>query len=1343
MDSKGGSLLSSIVPAIPLAYTFLDVLIVAIALYAATTSKSYLTLTNLYSRFSIQCAIAMLVLLASIQGIVSFADYLHLISLAVLPLLLQHHRGSAIFQLANAFNIHLQISSVRQDVWERIVSILVHSYLFFDSLAPESKRWLYLIADKVTFAQERKLINLSKLQELVLNDIQQLPKRFHLKATHAEFKYNVDEPLFMLRAIIRMLWRPMLMPYLIISITQAVDIIEVMINGYMVRCIDMPSEHLWHEGYIAALSLMILRLFGTQRNQIRRRRNYDARPDDVFRGIKPIKMFGWERMYLDAELQKDENNEEDQPWYGPIAYISWYAYDMLNMLAEQLASYMVIHMHTSNVSSAHSLNSADIYKLDNNTKNIGYYMDMLIFGLNNMSWLVNSAVDVERYIRGEPMKTLDVTDGAYSDNSPSVSLSNCSFAWNKKAEKPTIKDITLDASSGELVAVIGKTGSGKSSLLLSICSELEMVSGEGKLSGSIGYLEQSPWIMNDTLRANIVFGREFDSEYFDKVLFACALSEDIAQWPEGVMTVIGDRGVNISGGQRARLALARTLYSRSDIYILDDPLSAVDAHVKKHILDHVFLGSGLVADKLRIISTNDQIITPYANKTVSLDEGIPTVMSQVPQDYHHNSDATVAVIDNSSTKDSTENSSASSTDVENPEKMDSEEKQTKKEEDSTEKKDEETDKTEEQKWTHWENALYVLRLCGLPVLIITVLSGMIDPVTEFILDRLELNMLKEDASTEGYNHVSALARIRIRMIRRALSKVFTNMEDLLNELISEKYIVSNVKRMFIESLIYAPMAFYDSTTRQKVSSTYNNGASVVSSEIPKFLMQELAKVARIVFSTYHVGRSAPQLLIMVPIIALAIKKRNVLIDPTRDMIKKIQRETEVNHNRTSDIIADGKRMIRLFGVETHFSSLNIDDRDEENRLKQPIKGLQNLSFLAYSLVYRTGETIITCLMLFQSQNTRFKMTSEECNTYRRLLNTLVRDTTQIVDFPSKIRSFSDNINMFRQFTTIEPEAPYTIEETCPPPEWPQRGHIEFRNFSLKYREDLDPSLVDINLTIEPGEKIGIVGRTGAGKSSLAKVLFRLAHKGTTGSIIIDGQDISTMGVGDLRPRLGIIPQESTMFPGTYKKNLDPLREFTSEDMWAALLKCNVASKVSPPRTCKGSSTKERDDERAEEYEKAKANADIIWNQSGPMLRLFLRMFMDWPKKPEEDKKAKPKYGLIKSAMDSSKGFSDGQQQLFSLCRLLLRKRRIIVLDEATADVDLETDQAMQRLIREEFSDCTILTIAHRLETVMNSDRIIVMDKGQIAEIGPPQELIEKGGRFAELVRTSKMGKIEE
>ncbi|KAJ2507798.1 Multidrug resistance-associated protein 1 [Coemansia sp. RSA 1939] len=260
----------------------------------------------------------------------------------------------------------------------------------------------------------------------------------------------------------------------------------------------------------------------------------------------------------------------------------------------------------------------------------------------------------------------------------------------------------------------------------------------------------------------------------------------------------------------------------------------------------------------------------------------------------------------------------------------------------------------------------------------------------------------------------------------------------------------------------------------------------------------------------------------------------------------------------------------------------------------------------------------------------------------------------------------------------------------PPSNWPSSGKIELRNYSMKYHKNLEYVLKDISLTINPGERIGIVGRTGAGKSSLSRAIFRLVNKKTCeGSIIIDGCDISTIKPSVLRPKLGTIPQESTMFEGSFKQNLDPLVEYTIEDMWAALIKANMVELVEPKRD----RTKDR------------SSSSCI-------------------------------HGLDRSIGDYNR-FSNGQKQLFSLCRLLMRKHKIIVLDEATADVDLETDKEMQKLFRSEFKDCTVLTIAHRLETIMNSDRIIVMDKGRVVEFGPPKELIKNGGYFSELVKANE------
>ncbi|KAJ2524872.1 hypothetical protein GGI11_000494 [Coemansia sp. RSA 2049] len=603
-------------------------------------------------------------------------------------------------------------------------------------------------------------------------------------------------------------------------------------------------------------------------------------------------------------------------------------------------------------------------------------------------------------------------DNALNATQPSVVLENCDFSLVK--DKTALANVSFSAKDGELVAVAGRTGTGKSSLLLSICGEVEKTKGTGSVHGTITFMEQKPWILNDTIRNNILFGRKYDKEHYNQVIEACALTEDIENWTCGDNTLIGENGINVSGGQRTRLSLARTVYSKADIYVLDDPLSSVDAHVKRHILENVIMNSGLLGGKIRIIAVNDEKLFPYFHQVIRLEQG---------------------------------------------------------------------------------KAL---------------------AVTWFTESVLQICMLAQN---------------------------------------------------------------------------------------------------------------------------------------------------------------------QLYGHVIH---------------------------------------------------------SQELVTYTGLAQTMIDNAFSVIELPERLFSFNDNINTFRHFISMKHDDDDTDKGTAieqPPASWPSSGKIEFCNFSMKYNDDLEYALKNISLTISPGDKVGIVGRTGAGKTSLTRALFRLVSKKTCeGSILIDGHDIATVSTSNLRPRLGTILQESTVFEGSFKRNLDPLMEHTIEDMWAALIKCNMNEFVEPKRD----RTKKRETIIYSDYEMTVMRDidiwDREWKESGWMKRIFLWMFIHKPMLSSQ-LDTEETHGLDKN-IDHISHLSDGQKQLFSLCRLLMRKYKIIVLDEATADVDLETDKEMQRLFRSKFEDCTVLTIAHRLETIMNSDKIIVMDKGRVAEFGPPKELITQGGYFSELVKAN-------
>ncbi|KAJ2612637.1 ATP-binding cassette glutathione S-conjugate transporter ycf1, partial [Coemansia sp. RSA 1804] len=773
----------------------------------------------------------------------------------------------------------------------------------------------------------------------------------------------------------------------------------------------------------------------------------------------------------------------------------------------------------------------------------------------------------------------------------------------------------------------GRTGTGKSSLLLSICGEVEKTKGTGSVHGTITFMEQKPWILNDTIRNNILFGRKYDKEYYNQVIEACALTEDIENWTRGDNTLIGENGINVSGGQRTRLSLARTVYSKADIYVLDDPLSSVDAHVKRHILENVIMNSGLLGGKIRIIAVNDEKLFPYFHQVIRLEQGKALVTKQTPRGYQ-----TFAI--NSHKEETNEEnndfnaseSQCSTEDIEGASQL-SDKEDYGSDYGSDSDSDEEfklnvNSAIDTREWNRWDNIRYALSICGLPALITLMLSGFVGPVFDFIIGGYKINTLQSNVDKDSTNSSAVLKYLQMSMLERAINTVLSSVRNYVKSAVANTGLEAKISRIFIANLIHAPMSFFDSTT----------GAGI--------------------------------------------------------------EQTEYTIASFSAVIGQ---------AVTWFT-----------------------------------ESVLQICMLAQNQLYGHVIHSQELVTYTGLAQTMIDNAFSVIELPERLFSFNDNINTFRHFISMKHDDDDTDKGTAieqPPASWPSSGKIEFCNFSMKYNDDLEYALKNISLTISPGDKVGIVGRTGAGKTSLTRALFRLVSKKTCeGSILIDGHDIATVSTSNLRPRLGTILQESTVFEGSFKRNLDPLMEHTIEDMWAALIKYNMNEFVEPKRD----RTKKRENAVYSDYEMSVRRDIAIWNrewkESGWIKRIFLWMFIHKPMLSNQ-LDTEETHGLDKN-IDHISHLSDGQKQLFSLCRLLMRKHKIIVLDEATADVDLETDKEMQRLFRSKFKDCTVLTIAHRLETIMNSDKIIVMDKGRVAEFGPPKELITQGGYFSELVKAN-------
>ncbi|KAJ2039269.1 Multidrug resistance-associated protein 1 [Coemansia sp. S3946] len=1163
----------------------------------------------------------------------------------------------------------------------------------------------------ISFAQVRYYNALQKLRELTLDDLWPVPKRFQLRNAYAELAINTNESLFLIRAIIRMVWKPMIPIHVAGMLFKLLPIMKTMLNGYIYHCLDSSVTTVYYKAYMAAVGIILIELLDMQKKHLTEYIDKEkARVKNVLElelVRKPLMQSGLKRIPSKWDFRIVQSMVNDvQDLQDIIPYV-------FGTLATVLPIY----------------------------RQVGWYafIPLLVASSVNMfDWTL------QRLMGSETFNTIVHTRLGDLKQVPSITINNCSFRWEKKAA--LLKQVTLNAAAGELVAVVGKTGSGKTSLLLAMCRELEMTKGSGAVVGRIGYMEQSPWIMNDTMRANILFGREFDEEYYWKVIHACALTRDLESWPDSDMTMIGERGVNISGGQRARLALARTVYSQADVYMLDDPLSAVDAHVKRHILDNVILSSGLLRNKLRIITTHSESMLPFCNQVITVDDKTTSVVYQEPKERQYIAPVAAVEIDDVCESNSFETDTDSSTIALT---TDADPQATISDETSSKCSEADEDQLPQQKRTLLDNAKYVFRLCGWHVIATTIVPAIFKPIASFILEGYNIAALKENAKSNIVSHDAVLWYLKVCLLKTATSEILLLIERYVGDMFSEEKLEVDIQNDFVRSLIHAPLSLIERVDRYDIESVHDDGSSTMAYGIPRYLCSETANAITSVLTIWRSAQATPQLIIIVPLVVWARTVVRRFTSPALGSLRRMSREVSSKHSQTESIINGGGLMIRMFGVESHYMSRYTSDKDEEAKITQPTKSASLLSEMATISISFAGNFLTTCSAITQSHLTKHKASSGQLRLFQDDVDCMIHNVGRLVKIPSRLQRFSEDVGMFRQYADLEPEGPYIVEDCRVPGEWPSSGNVEFKNLSVKYGASLDYALKNLNFTARPGEKIGIVGRTGAGKSTLAKAIFRLLNKNVEGSIEIDGHDTAKFGVGDFRPKLGIIPQESAMFSGTVKRNLDPLYEFTIEDIWAAMIKCGVAELIDPNRKHKparltsqtsiassnnnGNTAVESEIEDKEEDEEAKS-IRLRWENSGLMMRVLLLLFA---KRPEIEDSITPATGINKYLIQGGEGFSNGQKQLFSLCRVIMRKHKVLILDEATADVDQETDRKMQELIRSEFSNSTVLTIAHRLDTIMNSDRIIVMDKGEIVEMGPPQVLIANGGKFAELVQANE------
>ncbi|XP_035533359.1 multidrug resistance-associated protein 4-like [Morone saxatilis] len=865
----------------------------------------------------------------------------------------------------------------------------------------------------------------------------------------------------------------------------------------------------------------------------------------------------------------------------------------------------------------------------------------------------------------------------------SIEIEKLTCYWDESLDAPSLQNVSITVKSHQLLTVIGPVGAGKSSLLSAILGELTHDSGTLKVKGQLTYATQQPWVFPGTIRSNILFGRELNTQKYESVLKACALKKDLELLPDGDLTLIGDRGATLSGGQKARVNLARAVYQDADIYLLDDPLSAVDAEVGKHLFEQCICG--LLKNKCRILVTHQQQHLKAADQILVLKEG--HIMAQGTVSELQRSGLNIVSLLRSDEEQDRWSQSA------DPDKLSLHSQRTNcshsshcsysslllPESNCTNQLPVETVHTMAEETRVEGNVSgqiylkYFTAGCNLLVLLVIVLLSVTAEAAYILQDWWLVYWAREEffnntatavsikhginATTTSDQEFNLTFYLSIYSGLTAAAVVFGYARSLVifHGLVRSAQALHN--SMF-SAVIRTPVHFFDVNPIGRILNRFSRDISQIDSTLPitfvDFYQLFLQNVGVVAVSASVI----PLILIpVVPLLFFFLYLRRFYLCTSRD-VKRLESTTRspvFSHLSSS-----------LQGLWT------IRALRAEERLKKAFDAHQDLHSEAWFLFLMTSRwfalrldsisSIFITFATFGCILLRDRLEAGEVGLVLTYAVTLVGNFQWTMRQSAEVENMMTSVERVVEYTELKSEAPWKTQ-TCPPPDWPGQGAVSFNRVNFSYSDDGPLVLQDISATFHPNEKVGIVGRTGAGKSSLVSALFRLAEP--QGKIYIDGVLTSEIGLHDLRQKMSIIPQDPVLFTGSMRKNLDPFNQHTDEELWNALREVQLKSVV----------------------EELPGKLETVLAESGS-------------------------------------NFSVGQRQLVCLARAVLRKNRILIIDEATANVDPRTDELIQKTIREKFRECTVLTIAHRLNTIIDSDRILVLDAGNIHAYDEPYTLLQ-------------------
>ncbi|XP_076628337.1 multidrug-Resistance like Protein 1 isoform X1 [Colletes latitarsis] len=1046
--------------------------------------------------------------------------------------------------------------------------------------------------------------------------------------------------------------------------------------------------------------------------QIRQMKHKDERVklmNEVLNGIKVLKLYAWEPSFeeqiLKIRMKEIKVLKEAAYLNSGTSFIWSFAPFLVSLVS--FATYILID-ENNRLDSKIAFVSLSLFNI------LRFPLSILPMMIGNM---VQAYVSVKRINKFMNTEELDPDNVQHDPSEPhELLIENGTFTWDmENVEKPTLKNINIQIEQGQLVAVVGTVGSGKSSLIAAFLGEMDRISGRVNTKGSIAYVSQQAWIQNASLQDNVLFGKPLHKSSYNRIIDACALCPDLKILPAGDQTEIGEKGINLSGGQKQRVALARAVYNDSDVYFLDDPLSAVDSHVGKHIFENVIGSSGLLKKKTRILVTHGITYLPEVDNIIVLKDGEITEIGsykqllekrgafaeflvQHLQEVHADNGSEADLNEIKQQLESTIGSSELQQKLAKGKSRVSESHSEsgsipdRKSLNGSLKRQYSTDSQQSGSYLHSNNQKETkLKSLKLPEKLIDVEKsetgsvkwqvyshyfksiGWFLSISTIIMNAIFqgfsigsnswLGLWSDDNLTDYYNN---------NTFNRAKQDVYLGVYGGLGlgqgltvlggALILAKgaiYASIYLFERMLHQILRSPIMFFDKTPIGRILSRLGADTEVIDNSLPSILRSWIACFFSVIATLVVISFSTPIFIaVIIPIGVLYYFIQRLYVASSRQLkrLESVSRSPIYSHFSES---VSGAQMIRAFGVQERFIR-ESESKVDFNQVCYYPSIIAN-RWLAVRLEM-VGNLIIFFAAFFSVLN-RDTMASGTVGLSVSYALQVTQTLNWLVRMTSDVETNIVAVERIKEYTETPQEASWKNPNYTPPNEWPTQGHVEFIDYKVRYREGLELVLHGLTFTIKGGEKVGIVGRTGAGKSSLTLGLFRIIEA-AAGQIFIDNIDIAKLGLHDLRSRLTIIPQDPVLFSGSLRMNLDPFNRHTDDEIWRALEHAHLKS--------------------------------------------FIKNLPN---------------GILHEVTEGGENLSIGQRQLICLARALLRKTKVLILDEATASVDLETDDLIQTTIRQEFKDCTVLTIAHRLNTILDSDRVIVLDNGLIVEYESPEALL--------------------